>query len=52
MVISGIVGCPLDADTLDSSLTRLFHRIQGGLRIDSQALFALMAGDQLDLCIR
>jgi hypothetical protein len=51
MVISGIVECPLDADALDSSLTRLFHRIQGELRIDSQALFALMAGDQLDLCI-
>ena len=52
MVISGIVGCLLDADPLDSLLIRLFHRIQEEVRIDSQALFAPLAGDQWGLCIR
>jgi len=28
-VISGIVGCPLDADSLDSLLIGLFDRVQG-----------------------
>jgi hypothetical protein len=38
---SGIVGCPLDADPLDSLLIRLFDRIQGEVQIDFQALFTL-----------
>ena len=30
----------------------LFDRAQGEVRIEFQALFALMASDQWDLCIR
>ena len=51
-VISGIIGRPIDADALDSLRIRLFYRLQGALQIDFQTLFALMAGDQWDLCIR
>jgi hypothetical protein len=47
--MSGVIGRPIDADALDSLRIRLFHRMQGEVRIDFQALFALMAGDQRDL---
>jgi hypothetical protein len=39
------LGCPLDADPLESLLIRLFDGTQWEVLIDFQALFALVAGD-------